>query len=171
MPTAPLDPAMRPLSELDEALVAANGTTRAPIPRIMTPVDSQSRIWRRRRGAEVLGAGSSIQRVPFQNMRAAPFGNPADSWSPVALRPRLATGVLLRGPAKGSRSATRIGERIRRIRAAARSAHRVMRTGLVGEGTTGRPALRPRSSPGTRGGTARMARCPLSSTAIRWSRP
>src|SRR6185436_9859217 len=27
----------------------------------------------------------------------APFGNPADSWSPVALRPRLATGVLFRG--------------------------------------------------------------------------
>ena len=26
-----------------------------------------------------------------------PFGNPADCWSPVALRPRLATGVLFRG--------------------------------------------------------------------------
>ena len=30
---------------------------------------------------------------------SAPFGNPADHMGPVALRPRLATGVLVRGPA------------------------------------------------------------------------
>ena len=44
---------------------------------------------------------------------AAPFGDPADSGSPVALRPRLATGVLFRGveerhpPALGHRPCSR----------------------------------------------------------------
>ena len=40
---------------------------------------------------------SGSQRSPSQNMHTPPFGNPADSGSPVALRPRLATGVLFRG--------------------------------------------------------------------------
>jgi hypothetical protein len=43
-----------------------------------------------------------IQRCPSQKaMSSAPFGNPAGSESPVALRPRLATGVLFRGPHLG----------------------------------------------------------------------
>ena len=42
-------------------------------------------------------ARSSTQREPSQNIDLAPFGNPADYESPVALRPRLATGVLFRG--------------------------------------------------------------------------
>jgi hypothetical protein len=35
--------------------------------------------------------------VTIPKHTGAPFGNPADSGSPVALRPRLATGVLVRG--------------------------------------------------------------------------
>ena len=41
-------------------------------------------------------------------MRAAPFGNPADSGSPVALRPRLATGVLFRGGRPDERGQPRV---------------------------------------------------------------
>jgi hypothetical protein len=61
-----------------------------------------------RRGQAASGEGrlrrSVTQRVPSQNIDESPFGNPADSGSPVALRPRLATGV----PFQGGRAAGRL---------------------------------------------------------------
>ena len=51
-----------------------------------------ARFGRRRSRHELVDPARSIPEHV-----AAPFGNPADSGSPVALRPRLATGVLFRG--------------------------------------------------------------------------
>jgi hypothetical protein len=47
-----------------------------------------------------------------------PFGDPADSESPVALRPRLATGVLFRGggPDETVRPRVSVGESKRTLR-------------------------------------------------------
>src|SRR4029077_13187710 len=43
------------------------------------------------------GIRDPLRSVPEGHSILSPFGNPADSGSSVALRPRLATGVLFRG--------------------------------------------------------------------------
>ena len=56
---------------------------------------------------------------PIPKHEAAPFGDPADSVSPVALRPRLATGVLFRGGRSDQRGRPCVQlRRIRRLRSA-----------------------------------------------------
>jgi len=55
---------------------------------------------RRRRDAgrrERAAVCSPVHCVPFQNIDVHPFGDPADFVSPVALRPRVAPGLLVRG--------------------------------------------------------------------------
>ena len=83
------------------AWVTARGNTRAGTSRTMGTVANQSRTRLRRTGA-VAGRASETHFWPSQNTAAeAPFGNPADLEGPVALRPRLATGVLFRGSIAG----------------------------------------------------------------------
>jgi hypothetical protein len=64
----PLDVVAGWLAHLDAALVAMYGTIRATMPTIMMPVETQSRVRRRRGAGDVAGSRSSIQRVPSQNM-------------------------------------------------------------------------------------------------------
>ena len=67
---------------------------------------------------------------------AVPFGHPADSGSPVALRPRLATGVLFRGGRPDERGQPRVHvvRRLRRIRFAFRSGNRPWVRGRTAKG-------------------------------------
>ena len=86
------------LNDALSARTARNGNSRIGTRRMIGIVASASR--RRRRvglGRRSVLGRSLTHRVPFQNMRLHPFGDPADYVSPVALRPRLATGVLFRG--------------------------------------------------------------------------
>ena len=87
------------LADRVDAVTVTSGTSSAARARTITPVESQSLRRRRRRGCgSACGRPSSgSQRSPSQNMTRSSFGNPADSGSPVALRPRLATGVPFRG--------------------------------------------------------------------------
>ena len=77
-----------------------------------------------RGGCSRWGVGPSLShRFPSQNIVEPPFGNPASSGSSVALRPRLATGVLFRGSASytlsggrsSSGSSSRLGAAMARL--------------------------------------------------------
>jgi hypothetical protein len=76
------------------AVLVVSGIVRVANTRTMASVASLSR--QPSAGGPVV---SDTQRVPFQKDMGgdAPFGDPADCMSPVALRPRLATGVPVRG--------------------------------------------------------------------------
>ncbi len=78
--------------------------------------------------------------------RSAPFGNPADSESPVALRPRLATGVPFRGAGRprGDRGTCDVW---RPYRTRGSAGQRRMGTGRVGRVTTKDGPHRPPPSP------------------------
>ena len=86
------------VAEREPAPTDKSGKARAGRSTRIGMVARMSRVRRRRWGrAGALAAPSSTQRVPFQNIDIDPFGDPADYESPVALRPRLATGVPFRG--------------------------------------------------------------------------
>src|SRR5204863_7837844 len=70
-----------------------------------------------RPGAEALRGlfGDPARSIP-EHWALAPFGNPADSGSPVALRPRLAAGVLFRGAWNVGPRLCHRGARIRSLR-------------------------------------------------------
>ncbi len=87
------------LSRGGAAWVTTRGSINAGTRSTIGSVASQSRARLRRVGAGAgAGRASETHLWPSQNTGAEPpFGNPADLGGPVALRPRLATGVLVRG--------------------------------------------------------------------------
>ena len=73
-----------------------NGTSRPAATTTIVAVAARSR--QRVEGGRGLRSGLGDPAGPIPECQCgAPFGDPADSGSPVALRPRLATGVLFRG--------------------------------------------------------------------------
>ena len=113
--------------------------------------------------------------IPKRHSITPPFGNPASSVSPVALRPRLATGVLFRG----SFADALVGDRLPSIPASGPKGHKrmvprcttgpgpmVRRRGAAGDpigavevgpgGCAGAPGVRPEARQSSRGRHCRM---------------
>ena len=97
--SAPADHSdMRVEPDFRAAEAPATGTARLTRTKTASAAETRSRSRRRGDRALSLSPYSESGRSLIENMgNRAPFGNPADYVSPVALRPRLATGVLFRG--------------------------------------------------------------------------
>ena len=119
----------------------------------MVANESRRRRFRLRRAGATRPGRWWTDWFPFQNIDIHPFDDPADFESPVALRPRLATGVLFRGGRPDERSQPRVHVVgcLRRIRFAFRSGNRPWVRGRTAKGLreTGpdlpaRPPFRPK---------------------------